>query len=62
MPVNAKRHVVIHPDLPSTAAAIAARLITAIIDAQAARGEASVVLTGGTLGIASLAQVAASPR
>ena len=61
MPVNAKRHVVIHPDLPSTAAAIAARLITAIIDAQAARGEASVVLTGGTLGIASLAQVAASP-
>lgn len=61
MPVNARRHVVIHPDLPATAAAVAARLITAILDAQAARGEASIVLTGGTLGIKSLEQVAASP-
>ncbi len=61
MPVNAKRHVVIHPDLPATAAAIAARLITAVLDAQAARGQASIVLTGGTLGIASLKQVALCP-
>lgn len=61
MPANARRHVVIHPDLPATAAAVAARLLTAVLDAQAARGEASIVLTGGTLGIASLAQVAASP-
>ncbi len=61
MPVSAKRHVVIHPDLPATAAAVAARLVTAILDAQAARGEASIVLTGGTLGIASLQAVADSP-
>lgn len=61
MPANAKRHVVIHPDLPATAAAVAARLITAVLDAQAARGEASIVLTGGTLGIASLKQLALSP-
>lgn len=54
-------HIVVHPDLPATAAAVAARLITAILDAQAARGEASIVLTGGTLGIASLKAVADSP-
>ena len=41
--------------------AVAARLITAIADAQAERGEASVVLAGGTVAIASLAAVAASP-
>lgn len=58
---GAKRHVVIHPDLPATAQGIAARLITAVLDAQAARGEASIVLTGGTLGIASLKAVAQSP-
>ncbi|EMQ97074.1 6-phosphogluconolactonase [Paeniglutamicibacter gangotriensis] len=61
MPANAKRHLVIHPDLPATAAAIAARLLTAVLDAQAARGEATIVLTGGTLGIASLKAVADSP-
>lgn len=38
----------------------AARLITALVDAQAARGEAHVVLTGGTMGSAILASVAAS--
>ncbi|MFF5791169.1 6-phosphogluconolactonase [Paeniglutamicibacter sp. NPDC012692] len=59
--MNAKRHIVVHPDLPATAAAVAARLITAILDAQATRGEATVVLTGGTLGIASLKAVADSP-
>nr|WP_245348591.1 6-phosphogluconolactonase [Paeniglutamicibacter psychrophenolicus] len=47
--------------MPATAAAVAARLVTAILDAQAARGEASIVLTGGTLGIASLKAVADSP-
>ena len=59
--MNAKRHIVVHPDLPATAAAVAARLTTAILDAQATRGEATVVLTGGTLGIASLKAVADSP-
>jgi 6-phosphogluconolactonase len=43
------------------AAATAARLITQLADAQAARGSASVVLTGGRTGIAVLEQVRAAP-
>jgi 6-phosphogluconolactonase len=42
------------------AAAAAARLVTRLVDVQAARGSASVVLTGGTIGIAVLAEVAGS--
>lgn len=40
---------------------VASRLIDAIVDAQAARGTASIVLTGGSTGIAVLASVKASP-
>ena len=43
------------------AAAVAARLVTRLADAQARRGSASVVLTGGGVGIASLAAVRTSP-
>ncbi|MEW2520607.1 6-phosphogluconolactonase [Actinacidiphila alni] len=43
------------------AQAAAARLITKVVDAQAARGSASVVLTGGRNGNALLAALAASP-
>ncbi|GGI95462.1 6-phosphogluconolactonase [Saccharopolyspora subtropica] len=43
------------------AAAAAARLITRLVDAQAAYGVASVVLTGGRTGIAVLEQVRDSP-
>ena len=43
------------------AQAAAARLITRIVDAQAARGSASVVLTGGRNGNGLLAALAASP-
>jgi 6-phosphogluconolactonase len=43
------------------AAAVAARLVTRLADAQARRGAASVVLTGGGVGIASLAAVRTSP-
>ena len=43
------------------ARAAAARLVTAVVDAQAARGSASVVLTGGSIGIATLRALAASP-
>nr|WP_062340383.1 6-phosphogluconolactonase [Herbidospora sakaeratensis] len=53
--------VVVHRDPGVLAQAVAARLITRLTDVQAERGTASVVLTGGTLGIASLAAVAASP-
>ncbi|GAA3231936.1 6-phosphogluconolactonase [Actinocorallia longicatena] len=55
------RTVLVHPDADALAHAVAARLITRIADAQAERGGASVVLTGGTVGIAVLAAVAASP-
>ena len=53
--------VVVHQDATLLARAVAARLVTALVDAQAARGHASVVLTGGGIGIASLRELAASP-
>jgi 6-phosphogluconolactonase len=53
--------VVVHRDATLLARAVAARLVTALVDAQAARGRASVVLTGGGIGIASLHELAASP-
>jgi len=53
--------VVVHQDAQLLARAVAARLVTALVDAQAARGHASVVLTGGGIGIASLHELAASP-
>ena len=42
-------------------AAIAARLITKLVDVQDKFGEATVVLTGGTVGIGTLKAVADSP-
>ncbi|GAC1611281.1 MAG: 6-phosphogluconolactonase [Mycobacteriales bacterium] len=54
------RTVVVSKDPDVLAAAVAARLLTRLIDAQALRGRASVVLTGGGVGIASLAAVRAS--
>ncbi|HEX3908935.1 MAG TPA: 6-phosphogluconolactonase [Mycobacteriales bacterium] len=53
--------VVVHRDATLLARAVAARLITGLVDAQAARGHASVVLTGGGIGGASLREVAQSP-
>lgn len=53
--------VVVHPDPAALAAAVAARLVTAILDAQARHGGAHVVLTGGTIGTASMAAVPAEP-
>ncbi|MEZ5116825.1 MAG: 6-phosphogluconolactonase [Candidatus Nanopelagicales bacterium] len=49
--------VLVHRDAATLAAAVAARLITRMVDAQSARGSASVVLTGGGIGTASLAAV-----
>lgn len=43
------------------AAATAARLVTSIVDTQAVRGTASVVLTGGRTGTAVLEQLRAAP-
>ncbi|MEW1907963.1 6-phosphogluconolactonase [Kitasatospora sp. NPDC085895] len=53
--------LVVHRDKELMAQAAAARLITRIVDAQSARGTASVVLTGGRNGNALLAAIAASP-
>jgi 6-phosphogluconolactonase len=53
--------VVVHRDKELMARAAAARLITRVVDAQAARGTASVVLTGGRNGNALLAALAESP-
>lgn len=50
-----------HPSFEVLAATTAARLITRLLDVQSERGEATVVLTGGSVGIATLAEVAKSP-
>jgi 6-phosphogluconolactonase len=53
--------VVVHRDATLLAQAVAARIITGIADAQAARGSASIVLTGGGTGGATLRKLASSP-
>ncbi|WP_066950196.1 6-phosphogluconolactonase [Streptomyces lushanensis] len=53
--------VVVHRDKELMAQAAAARLITKVVDAQAARGSASVVLTGGRNGNGLLAALSAAP-
>lgn len=52
--------VLVHEDVTTLARAVAARLVTRLVDAQAARGTASVVLTGGEIGTAVLAELAAA--
>ncbi|MBT2504443.1 6-phosphogluconolactonase [Streptomyces sp. ISL-98] len=53
--------LVVHHDKELMAQAAAARLITKVVDAQSARGSASVVLTGGRNGNGVLAALASSP-
>ncbi|HEU5472777.1 MAG TPA: 6-phosphogluconolactonase [Actinophytocola sp.] len=53
--------VVAYANAELLAAATAARLVTRLVDAQAARGSASLVLTGGGIGIAVLEQLRATP-
>ena len=53
--------VVVHRDAGMLARAVAARLVTSLLDAQAARGRASVVLTGGGIGTAALGELARAP-
>ncbi|WP_322759296.1 6-phosphogluconolactonase [Frankia sp. Cr2] len=59
--MGAPPQVIIHPDADILAAATAARLIISLQEAQAARGTASVVLTGGGIGTATLRAVRDSP-
>lgn len=53
--------VVVLPSADLLAKATAARLVTLLVDAQAARGIASVVLTGGRVGIQVLRELRDSP-
>ena len=59
--MSAAAEVLVHRDRTLLVEAVAARLLTRLADAQAARPQASVVLTGGSTGIAVLAAVGASP-
>ena len=51
--------VLVHADPAAVAAAAAERLTTAVLQAQRERGVASLVLTGGGVGIATLRALAA---
>ncbi|MFJ2742101.1 6-phosphogluconolactonase [Streptomyces sp. NPDC087440] len=59
--MSSSPQLVVHRDKELMAQAAAARLITKVVDAQAARGSASVVLTGGRNGNGLLAALASSP-
>ena len=53
--------ILIHHDGDLLAKAVAARLVTRLVDAVAARSTASVVLTGGGIGTKILEELAAAP-
>src|SRR5271170_1343491 len=53
--------VIVHRDAELLAQAVAARLVTRLVDGVAARGTASVVLTGGGIGTKVLEKLAAAP-
>lgn len=67
--MTARPEILVHRDAEVLAQAVAARLITRLVDVQSARGGVPdaagggthVVLTGGTVGIKTLAAVASSP-
>jgi 6-phosphogluconolactonase len=58
---GAPPEVILHADAQLLARAVAARVINRLVDAQAARGTASLVLTGGGIGAAALRSVRESP-
>jgi 6-phosphogluconolactonase len=53
--------ILVHRDAPLLAGTVAARLVTRLVDAVAAAGQADLVLTGGGIGTAVLAALAAAP-
>lgn len=55
------RDVVVHPDAGVLAQAVAARLLTRLLDVQSVRRPAHLGVTGGTIGTEILAAVAVSP-
>ena len=59
--IAAPPQVIVHRDAELLAKAVAARLVTRLVDACAARAQASLVLTGGRIGTRVLAELAAAP-
>jgi 6-phosphogluconolactonase len=59
--VTAPPEIVVHASPDLLAKAVAARLVIRLVDAQAARGSASVVLTGGGIGIAVMRELRDNP-
>jgi len=59
--VSNERRVILHPDKAALAAAVAARFITKVVDLVDEFDEASIVLTGGTMGAAVLEAINANP-
>lgn len=59
--MSGSRLVVVHPSADVLAEAVAARLLTRILDIQSVRSPVHVVVTGGTIGIRTLAAVATNP-
>lgn len=57
-----ERRVLVHPDKGALAVSVAARFLSKVGDVVAEKGVAHVVLTGGTIGIGTLAAAAASPE
>jgi 6-phosphogluconolactonase len=53
--------ILVHKDASLLARAVAARLVTRLVDAVSATGRAHLVLTGGGIGTAVLAELAAAP-
>lgn len=49
--------LVVHRDATMLARAVAARLVTRLVDVQSARGSASLVLTGGGIGVRTLEEL-----
>jgi 6-phosphogluconolactonase len=60
--MTSERRVIVYADKQVLADTIAERLLAKLGRFIAARGEATIVLTGGSMGSASLASVNASPR
>ncbi|MCU1423737.1 MAG: pgl [Microbacteriaceae bacterium] len=59
MPIG--RRVLVHPDKPALAASVAARFLTKMVDLLDEFDEATVVLTGGSMGIGVLSAINESP-
>lgn len=55
------KRVIVYPDAATVAKAAASRLLTVLADTLAVQERADIVLTGGTVGIQTLREVAASP-